>query len=151
MQWQITDFGDLSKRQLYAILKLRQEVFAVEQTSIYVDADGLDLDAIHICAWEDERLLAYERCLPPGLQEKECTLGRIVVAQEARGRDLGRELVRRGISHNLQRWPDSNIRIHAQAYLERFYQELGFVTDGDIYDLDGISHLEMIFKAPAKM
>lgn len=150
VKWQITGFDELSTRQLYAILRLRQVVFAVEQTSIYVDPDGLDLDAIHICAWENDRLMAYERCLPPGLQETESTLGRIVVAQEARGRDLGRELVRRGISHNRQRWPDSNIRIHAQAYLERFYQELGFVTDGDQYELDGIPHLEMTITAPAE-
>ncbi len=149
LHWQTTDFDGLSKRQLYAILRLRQEVFAVEQTSIYVDPDGLDLDAIHMAAWDGDQLLAYQRCLPPGLQESESTLGRIVVAPDARGRDLGRDLVRRGIAHNLATWPGINIRIHAQAYLERFYSELGFVTEGELYDLDSIPHLEMVFTAPA--
>lgn len=150
LHWQTSDFDGLSNRQLYSILRLRQEVFAVEQTSIYVDPDGLDLQAQHMAAWNGEELIAYQRCLPPGLQERESTLGRIVVAPAARGRDIGRDLVRRGIAHNLARWPGVNIRIHAQAYLEGFYAELGFVTEGDVYDLDSIPHLEMVFTAPAE-
>ncbi len=148
-RWQTQSFNELTNRELYEILKLRQEVFAVEQESIYVDPDGLDLEAVHMSLWEDDQLLGYQRCLPPGLQERESTLGRIVVAPKARGRDLGRELVRRGIAHNFERWPGIDIRIHAQAYLEAFYLELGFVTEGDVYDLDTIPHLEMVFKAPA--
>ncbi|MBT7720064.1 MAG: GNAT family N-acetyltransferase [Halieaceae bacterium] len=148
LRWQLASFDELSSRELYAALKLRQEVFGVEQTSLYVDPDGLDLEAIHFACWKDQLLLGYQRCLPPGLQEKESTLGRIVVAPAARGRDLGRELVRRGIAHNLQRWPHSDIRIHAQAHLEKFYKELGFSTDGGIYDLDGVPHLEMVLSNP---
>jgi ElaA protein len=148
-RWQTATFEQLSKLELYEILKLRQVVFAVEQTSIYVDPDGLDLEAIHISLWQEGRLLAYQRCLPPGLQETESTLGRIVVAEEARGRELGKLLVLRGIDHNTTKWPGVNIRIHAQAYLEQFYAELGFVTEGEIYDLDSIPHLDMVFRAPA--
>lgn len=148
-RWQTTAFNGLSNTELYQVLRLRQEVFAVEQASIYVDPDGLDLEAIHIACWKDDGLLAYQRCLPPGLQEPESTLGRIVVAPDARGLGLGKELVRRGISHNQQRWPGIDIRIHAQSYLERFYEELGFVTQGDEYSLDGIPHLEMVLKAQA--
>lgn len=147
-RWQTATFDQLSNRDLYEILRLRQEVFAVEQTSLYVDPDGLDQDAVHISLWQEDALLAYQRCLPPGLQETESTLGRIVVAETARGKDLGRELVRRGIAHNLEQWPGNNIRIHAQAYLESFYNELGFVTEGGIYDLDSIPHLDMVFRAP---
>lgn len=149
LQWQTVDFDGLGKRQLYEILRLRQEIFAVEQTSIYLDADGLDLDAIHISAWHGQQLEAYQRCLPPGLHQKESSIGRILVAESGRGKNLGRELVQRGIDYNQQRWPDTGIRIHAQAHLERFYNEFGFVTEGGIYDLDGIPHLEMVIKAPA--
>ena len=149
-QWQTSDFQGLGNTQLYAALKLRQEVFAVEQASIYVDADGLDLNAIHMLYWEQGELMAYQRCLPPGLQETESTLGRIVVAPAARGRNLGRELVRRGIAHNFERWPHADIRIHAQAHLEAYYCGLGFATQGEVYDLDGIPHLEMLCsKTPA--
>ncbi|AQA17480.1 GNAT family N-acetyltransferase [Halioglobus japonicus] len=147
--WQTVGFDELNTRQLYEILKLRQEVFAVEQTSIYLDVDGLDQEAMHISLWEGDELLAYERCLPPGLQETESTIGRIVVAPAARGRNLGRELVRRGVEHNLARWPGHNIRMHAQAHLEKFYNAFEFYTEGEEYILDGIPHLEMVFKAPA--
>ncbi|RLQ23522.1 GNAT family N-acetyltransferase [Seongchinamella sediminis] len=149
LRWQIAGFKELSNIELYEALKLRQEVFAVEQDCVYQDADGLDQQAVHIAGWDGAALLAYQRCLPPGLQETESTLGRIVVAPAARGRDLGQELVRRGIAHNLQRWPGADIRIHAQAHLEKFYRELGFTTDSDPYPLDGIPHLEMLLRRPA--
>ncbi|TDG15610.1 GNAT family N-acetyltransferase [Seongchinamella unica] len=147
-RWQIAGFGELGNTELYEILKLRQEVFAVEQNCVYQDADGLDPQAIHIACWEGETLLAYQRCLPPGLQQPESALGRIVVAPSARGRNLGRELVRRGIAHNLEQWPAAAIRIHAQAHLERFYNDLGFATDSAPYQLDGIPHLEMVLARP---
>lgn len=148
LRWHIASFNELGNDELYEALKLRQEVFAVEQDCVYQDVDGLDQQAIHIACWDLDTLLAYQRCLPPGLQEAESTLGRIVVAPAARGRDLGRELVRRGIRHNLQRWPGADIRIHAQAHLEKFYRELGFVTDSEAYLLDGIPHLEMLLSRP---
>lgn len=146
-RWQLATFDELDKRELYAALRLRQQVFAVEQASIYLDIDDLDQGAVHTLLWEGNALLAYQRCLPPGLQQPESSIGRIVVAPEARGANLGRELVRRGIAHNLEHWPDSDIRIHAQAHLERFYNELGFVTEGEPYELDGIPHLEMVYFA----
>lgn len=149
VKWQIADFKALSNARLYEILRLRQAVFAVEQDCVYQDADGLDQQAVHIACWNDNTLLAYQRCLPPDLQEKESTLGRIVVAPSARGKNLGRELVRRGIAHNLARWQEADIRIHAQAHLEKFYNELGFVTDSEPYPLDGIPHLEMLLRRPA--
>ncbi len=149
-RWQTATFTDLDNRELYALLRLRQVVFAVEQTSIYVDPDNLDQAAMHMLVWGGKELLAYQRCLPPGLQETESTLGRIVVAAEARGTGLGKALVQRGIEHNLQRWPGVNIRIHAQAHLDRFYGELGFVTEGEVYDLDGIPHLEMVLSCEGR-
>ncbi|TGD72610.1 GNAT family N-acetyltransferase [Mangrovimicrobium sediminis] len=145
VRWITANFEELDNRALYAALRLRQVVFAVEQTSIYLDLDDLDQAAVHMLVLDGEQLLAYQRCLPPGLQEVESTLGRIVVDQAARGTGLGTELVERGIAHNLATWPESNIRIHAQAHLERFYGGLGFVTEGEPYDLDGIPHLEMVY------
>jgi ElaA protein len=145
LQWLSKDFHELDKLQLYAALRLRQEVFVVEQQSIYLDLDNLDQLATHMLGWEDNRLVAYQRCLPPGASFAESALGRIVVAPYARGRRLGRELVRRGIRHNLQRWPGYDIRINAQSYLRVFYQELGFVADGEDYQLDGIPHILMVY------
>jgi ElaA protein len=141
--WQTIAFDDLSNHLLYAILQLRQEVFVVEQECVYLDLDGLDQKSVHILCWEGETLLAVLRCLPPGLSYTQSSMGRIVTATAARGRSLGRELVERGISHNLQQWPESDIRIGAQTYLEKFYISLGFITDGESYMEDGIQHIHM--------
>lgn len=143
MHWQIAHFDDFTTRDLYTVMRLRQEVFVVEQNCVYPDLDGLDLNADHILCWEDGDLLAYLRCLKPGLSYPQSSIGRIVVSPTARGRDLGRELVTRGITYNFQQWPDSEIRIGAQRYLEAFYCSLGFVTDGEPYIEDGIEHVHM--------
>ena len=93
-QWQTASFGSLSQQQLYAAMRLRQQVFAVEQAVIYLDLDNLDQHSVHMLCWQDTRLLAYQRCLPPGLSYPgESAIGRIVVCREARGSKLGRELV----------------------------------------------------------
>ena len=143
MDWKIANFDDLTTRELYTVMRLRQDVFVLEQNCVYRDLDGLDLAAVHILCWEDGELLAYLRCLQPGASYPQSSIGRIVVSPLARGCDLGRELVNRGIAYNLETWPDTDIRIGAQAYLEKFYTELGFVTDGEPYMEDGIEHIHM--------
>ena len=146
LQWQTAAFAELANTALYALLRLRQEVFVVEQRSLYLDLDGRDLDAFHMLCWEKGELVAYQRLLPPGLSYAESAIGRIVVCRRARGRDLGRELVRRGITHNLERWPEQDIRINAQSYLRRFYEDLGFAVASGEYDEDGIPHVEMLYR-----
>jgi ElaA protein len=146
-RWQIGTFDELGNHDLYALLRLRQEVFVVEQDCIFRDMDGLDQEAVHMLCWRSSELLAYLRCLKPGLGFAESSLGRIVVSPAGRGLQLGRELLQRGIDHNRQRWPDSAIQIGAQAYLEAFYKSLGFVPVGDEYIEDGIAHLHMIKSA----
>jgi ElaA protein len=147
--WQTAEFNELSLLELYALMRLRQLVFVVEQESIYLDLDDLDQAAAHILCWQGDRLLAYLRCLAPGASFAESAIGRIVVAPKARGRNLGRELVRRGVSYNLQRWPDTNIRINAQSYLEDFYRNLGFAVASARYLEDGIPHIQMLYSRPS--
>lgn len=143
-RWQVAAFDKIDNRDLYTFLRLRQEVFVVEQDCIFQDLDGLDQEAIHVMCWRDSDLLGYQRCLKPGVVYPESSIGRIVTAPEARGINLGRELVQRGIELNMHQWPDSNIRIGAQARLETFYQEFGFIRDGEDYMEDGIAHIHMV-------
>jgi len=145
-QWLTRTFAELSQAQLYALLRLRQEVFVVEQHCIYLDLDGLDQDARHMLCMLDDRLLAYQRCLAPGLSYPESSLGRIVVSPGARGRQLGRALVQRGVDFNIRHWPRADIRINAQAYLRGFYTDLGFVAAGEEYVEDGIPHVQMLYR-----
>lgn len=142
-QWRTARFDELSGPELYAILRLRQAVFVVEQRCVYLDLDDLDQAAIHLLCRDGDRLLGYLRCLPPGLHYAESSLGRIVVDPAARGRHLGRELVLRGMGYNLEHWPGSDILINAQAYLRGYYSGFGFAAEGDEYDEDGILHVKM--------
>jgi ElaA protein len=144
LRWQIAGFDELERDELYALMRLRQQVFVVEQRCAYLDLDNLDQASIHMLCWRQNELLAYQRCLPPGLNFDESALGRIVVAPAGRGLQLGRELVQRGIDYNGQHWPNNDIQIGAQAHLADFYTSLGFVISGDAYIEDGIPHLHMI-------
>jgi ElaA protein len=148
MQWQTLAFNELTVEHLYAVLQLRQAVFVVEQNCAYLDLDNRDQPAMHMLATRNQTLLAYQRCLPPGLSYAESSLGRIVVSGAMRGHQLGRELVQRGIDHNLALWPGAGIRISAQAHLQGFYSSLGFIGEGSEYLEDNIPHRQMYYASP---
>lgn len=143
-RWQTSEFEQLANEQLYALLRLRHQVFCIEQNCLYLDMDNIDQQATHILCWQDSQLVAYLRALPPGLSFAESSLGRIVVSPAARGTKLGYELVQRGIRFNSEKWPNSAIQIGAQAHLQHFYNGLGFAALGDEYTEDGIPHIHMI-------
>lgn len=145
LAWKFLPFRSLTPDQLYDLLKLRQEVFVVEQECAYLDADGADPHAHHLLGYDAEgELTAYLRLVKPGIKYAEPSIGRVITRLSARRRNLGRELMREGIRRAHQLYPGQGIRISAQARLERFYRELGFTTVGGPYDEDGIPHLEML-------
>ena len=143
----LDDFERLGAAQLYACLRLRSEVFVVEQRCVYQDLDGLDAASLHLRRVAgDGRLLAYARLLPVGVDFPEsCSIGRIATAPAARGKGHGRALVLRALRECRGRWPGARIRIRAQTYLLRFYTELGFAPEGEVFLEDGIPHQEMCF------
>jgi ElaA protein len=147
MQWDTRAFTELNTMWLYAVLRLRQQVFVVEQHCAYLDLDDRDQDAVHMLCTRGSELLAYQRCLPPGLSYSESSLGRIVVSPGMRGQKLGEELVRRGVDHNLTRWPEHDICISAQAHLQAFYSSQGFVAEGSEYLEDDIAHRQMRYRS----
>jgi ElaA protein len=139
--WHAASFDELTVVQLYKILALRQRVFIVEQTCAYLDADGVDLASRHLWAEAGSgEVHAYVRIVPAGIKFAELSIGRVITAPETRGTGLGKELMRRAIAA----CGNVTIRIGAQAHLEKFYGELGFVRASEIYDEDGIPHIEMV-------
>lgn len=142
--WSCLPFDELSGADVYDLLQLRAAVFVVEQECAYLDPDGDDREAWHWLYRDNERLLATQRCMPPGLSYPEySSIGRIVVDPAGRGLGLSRELVRRGIAFNFSQWPAQAIKIGAQAHLQALYESLGFVVVSDTYLEDGIPHLAM--------
>lgn len=144
VQWELKHFEALSLRELYAAMRLRQEVFVVEQNCPYLDADNYDLQCHHLMAWSQGNLLAYTRLVPPGVIYEQPSIGRVITSSRARRTGLGKELMQRSINAVLSLYGEQPIKIGAQFYLKRFYEGFGFSQCSDIYLEDGIEHIYMI-------
>ena len=140
----VKHFNDLSPAELYAILRLRNEVFVVEQNCVFQDADNKDLYCHHLMVFEGKQLVAYARLVPPGLSYEEMSIGRVVTSKSVRGKGAGKYLMQHAVKYCNRIFGDGPIRIGAQSYLRKFYTELGFTATGEIYDEDGIDHIQMI-------
>lgn len=149
MTWTLRPYAQLSRDELYAALTLRQRVFVVEQRCPYLDNDGHDHEALHLWHTDPHGAVdAYLRVFAPGVKYAESSLGRVVTAPEVRRTGLGRVLVARGLDAVVEHFGRVAVRISAQAYLERFYGEFGFVREGENYLEDDIPHCAMV--RPAK-
>lgn len=136
-------FASLSNHALYELLRLRSEVFVVEQHCAYLDPDDKDYEALHVLGHHQGKLVAYARLLPPGVSYPEASIGRVATRQSARHMGFGRELMEYCITQTLQQFDTREVVISAQAYLEAFYSSLGFVTESDSYMEDDIPHIQM--------
>ena len=140
----IKSFAALTPAELYAILRLRNEVFVVEQNCVFQDADNKDIYCHHLMLFENKQLVVYARLVPPGISYREMSVGRVVTARDARNKGAGKKLMTLAVEYCRKIFGDGPIRIGAQYYLEKFYTDIGFTRTGDIYDEDGIEHIEML-------
>ncbi len=146
LSWRCSRLHELSALELARIYRARQEVFAIEQNCVYLDADEADEQSYHLAAWSAAQALplAYARLVDPGIKYAEASMGRVITTAAARGTGLGRELVRRVLAAASELHPGQGVRISAQSRLLRFYSEFGFVAVGEDYMEDGIPHIEML-------
>ncbi|KAF0239643.1 MAG: GNAT family N-acetyltransferase [Sediminibacterium sp.] len=143
-QFSLKPFAALSSAELYTIIRLRNEVFVVEQVCVFQDADNKDQDSLHLMLWQGPVLTAYCRLLPPSLAYKEMSIGRVVSLPAARRTGAGRKLINEAILQCREHFGEGPIRIGAQCYLIKFYASFGFKEEGEIYLEDGIEHIEMV-------
>jgi ElaA protein len=148
LTWNHILFPDLTTTQLYEILRLRAEVFVVEQDCVYQDLDDKDQQAIHLLGMtKDGQLAAYTRIVDKGVSYPDfASIGRVITAPFARGKGLGRPLMQESIKSLFAQFGEQPIKIGAQAHLQKYYRSLGFVTVGEVYDEDGIPHVSMVYK-----
>ncbi|WP_236961861.1 GNAT family N-acetyltransferase [Hydrogenophaga sp. SL48] len=149
LQWRCLPFAALSADTLYRLLRLRSEVFVVEQACVFLDLDGRDAQCLHLLGevvGPDGvvHLHASTRLVPPGVDFAEASIGRVVTAPSARGGGIGHTLMAESVRQLIALWGEQPIRIGAQAHLEAFYNRHGFVSDDKPYIEDGIPHIEMI-------
>ncbi|QNK76851.1 MULTISPECIES: GNAT family N-acetyltransferase [Winogradskyella] len=141
---EIKTFNELSTQELYAILQLRSEVFVVEQDCVYQDIDGKDQKALHISGYKDEKLVAYTRIFKAGYYFEETSIGRVLVRLNERKFKYGNTIMEASIAAIKTHYNETLIRISAQSYLRKFYNNLGFKEVGEEYLEDGIPHINMI-------
>ena len=145
INWNCKAFDELTVHELYAILRLRTEVFVVEQNCVFQDMDNKDQCSYHICGWQNDQLVAYTRLVPAGVSYEEASIGRVITAPSARGTGTGKELMQHSIKRLYEIWGERPIKLGAQLYLRKFYESFGFAQTSDIYIEDGIPHIEMCF------
>ena len=146
MNWTLKNFDELSPRELYAVLQLRNEVFVVEQNCVFQDADNKDQNSFHLMGIMEGKLVAYTRLVPPGEIYPEPSIGRVVTSASVRRSGMGRILMQRSVETVYTLFGKQPIKIGAQVYLKKFYESIGFEQVSDIYLEDGIEHIYMMKK-----
>lgn len=145
--WIVRDFAELTSLELYKILQLRITVFMLEQECLYEECDNKDLKGKHLMGILGDNVMAYARLLPPGISYADASIGRVVVSPNTRHLKLGTTLMQNAISTMREDFPTEAIRISAQAHLQGFYENVGFVrVSKETYLEDNIPHVEMVLE-----
>ncbi len=146
-KWVTKPFSALTVNELYAILRLRSEVFVVEQNCVFLDMDNNDQIAYHTMGWVGEDLVASTRLFDKDQSYKDYqSIGRVVGSPKYRGLGIGKALMQYSIAECERLFGKGSIKIGAQLYLKKFYEEQGFEKAGELYYEDAIEHIPMIRK-----
>lgn len=146
MNFKIKKFNELTVEEIYEILKIRNEVFIVEQKCPYDDCDGKDKNAYHLFYMEEGKFISYLRILEKGLSYDEISIGRVLVDKDYRGKGLARKSILQAIDFIQNNLKENSIRISAQHYLMDFYKSFGFKPVSGVYLEDNIPHIEMLYR-----
>jgi ElaA protein len=145
--WTIKPFNELNVSEIYAIMHLRSKVFIVEQNCVYQDLDNKDQKAMHLFGEFEGKIVCYSRFFRPNDYFENASIGRVVIDPDYRDRKWGNDMMQEAIAGVLKYFHQTKITISAQLYLQRFYENNGFVKTSDVYLEDDIEHIEMKKKA----
>ncbi len=146
VDWICKPFNELTVHELYAIIKLRNEVFVVEQNCVFQDADDKDQHCYHLMGLANGSLAAYARLVPAGVSYSYASIGRVVTSPACRREGLGKALMRQAIKECYRLFGEQLLKIGGQLYLKDFYESLGFKQTSDMYLEDDIPHIEMLLQ-----
>lgn len=141
----VKSFDELTKKELYQILRLRSEIFVVEQNCVYQDIDNLDQKALHLFILINDIVIAYTRLFNAGDYFNEASIGRVVVDKDHRNNNLGHLIIEKSKEAIVSHFNKSVIVVSAQLYLKDFYASHNFVQKGEGYLEDGIPHIKMFY------
>ena len=134
-------FQELTTDELYELLRVRSEVFVVEQNCVYQDLDGDDQNSIHLWLTLGNRIVALARVCPAGTHMKEVSIGRVITT--VRGKGYGKQIMIHSIETAIKHFGATHIDIEAQEYAKGFYEKVGFKQSSYSFMLDGIPHIKM--------
>jgi ElaA protein len=135
-------FDELTTQELYELLRIRTDVFVVEQNCVYQDMDYDDQPAIHLWLTDaEERIVALCRVCPAGTHMEEVSIGRVITTE--RGKGYGKQIMLAGIEAAKEHFGAKRIDIEAQEYAKGFYEQVGFRQSSEPFILDGIPHIRM--------
>lgn len=134
-------FHELTIDELYELLRVRSEVFVVEQNCVYQDLDGDDQQAIHLWLTVDNKTVAMARVCPAGTHMQNISIGRVITTD--RGKGYGKQIMLHAIDVAKEHFNAKLIDIEAQEYAKGFYEAVGFKQSSDTFMLDGIPHIKM--------
>ena len=137
-------FSELTLEELYELLRVRSEVFVVEQDCVYQDLDGDDQASVHLWLTEEDKVVALCRVCPAGTHMREVSIGRVITTE--RGKGYGNQIMREGIAAAQEYFGAKVIDIEAQEYAKGFYAQVGFRQSSEPFILDGIPHIKMTWK-----
>ncbi|WP_300384253.1 GNAT family N-acetyltransferase [Clostridium sp.] len=146
MEYKIKTFEELTAIELYSILKLRSEIFVVEQNCVYQDLDNKDLSGYHLMAIDNNEIVAYLRILSKEISYKEISIGRFVVKKDYRRKNLGLALLNKALRFIEEDLKEKEVRISAQVYVKELYKKAGFIEVSEEYLEDDLPHVEMLYK-----
>ena len=144
MKIAVKSFNELTKQELYEILRLRSEIFVVEQNCVYQDIDNKDQKALHVIGTNHTTIVAYTRIFRKGDYAEQASIGRVLVKKTERKHGYGIAIMKASIEAVEEHFGETTIHVSAQLYLECFYSSLGFDQVGDGYLEDNIPHIGMI-------
>ena len=134
-------FHELTTDELYELLRVRSEVFVVEQNCVYQDLDGDDKNSIHLWLKVADKVVALARVCPAGTHMQEVSIGRVITTE--RGKGYGKQIMLYAIEAAKEHFNATSIDIEAQEYAKGFYESVGFKQSSDTFMLDGIPHIKM--------
>lgn len=146
MKYQLKAFNQLTVNELYGLLKIRFDVFVLEQECLYDELDGVDKKAYHMFVEDHHEVIATLRLFKEGVESKEARIGRVAIDPKARGKGIAREMMVKAMSYAKDEMDCEKVRISAQSYLLSFYESMGFHQISDEFLEDGIAHIEMLYQ-----
>ncbi len=145
IEWNCKSFEKLTNEELYKIIQLRIEVFAIEQNIVYQDCDNKDFESYHFTGCLKDQLIAYTRIIPPNVSYPEAaSIGRVVTSPAIRGQLIGRQLFAKSLEQLYNLFGNVTVILSAQLYLVKFYETFSFLPQGNSYIEDNIPHISMI-------